>query len=137
MRLGLRVGDDEWNVGSPDLLHAFFAATSRRLEPRGWGSRFPALMNELYQGTLSPARVETALSELLLVRRELALVPAQRTGDTGPPPAVADGAPDASRSFVTDEGRDLFEVLLTALLRLRSSPEPLAIVETAAAYSPV
>jgi 2,3-bisphosphoglycerate-dependent phosphoglycerate mutase len=73
MALGLAVGDDHWTVGSPDLLHAFFSTVSVRLEPDGWGSRFPALMHGLYYGELPVTAVETALSELLLVRRELGL----------------------------------------------------------------
>ena len=142
MSLGVNVGELTWRVGSPDLLHAFFSTISVRLEPLGWGSRFPALMNELYDGELEPGRVETALSELLLARRELSLLPADRlVWDADAPDvpsprgsAVADGAPDASKCFFTDEGKDLFDVLLAALVRLRALPAgSLRIVETVSA----
>jgi hypothetical protein len=130
MALGLLVGDDTWNVGSPDLLHAFFSTVSVRLEPHGWGSRFPALMNELYQGELPVSSVETALSELLLACRELACLPASRVVWDADDPlaspdraqALAGGAPDLSRCFFTEDGRDLFEVVASALVRLRTQP---------------
>ena len=131
MSLGLLVGDDQWVVGSPGLLHAFFSTVSVRLEHGGWGSRFPALMDELYQGELPVTSVETALSELLLAQRELSCLPA--TGlvwDADDPgarsswaDAVAGGAPDLSRCFFTQEGRDLFDVLRAALVRLRAQPD--------------
>ena len=105
MPLGLHVGEVTWRVGSPDLLHEFFATISERLEPLGWGTRFPALLNDLYQGELAPDHVETALSELLLARREL-------------------GTP----CFYTEDGKDLFDVMLAALVRLRSTDGPLLIV---------
>jgi 2,3-bisphosphoglycerate-dependent phosphoglycerate mutase len=142
MALGLLVGNETWRVGSPDLLHAFFSTVSVRLEPHGWGTRFPALMNELYQGELPVGSVETALSELLLARRELACLPASRVvwdaDDPAAAPerarAMAGGAPDLSRCFFTDDGRDLFEVVAAALVRLRTQPDGgLRIVDRVAA----
>lgn len=141
MPLGLHVAGVTWRVGSPDLLHAFFSTITVRLEPLGWGTRFPALMHDLYDGELPAGRVETALAELVLARRELAALPAQRVVcDAGAPhatspwsEAVAGGAPDASACFFTAEGRDLFDVLLAALMRLRTTGESLRIVETIAA----
>ena len=141
MSLGLAVGDDHWAVGSPDLLHAFFSTVSVRLEPSGWGSRFPALLTELYDGELPVTSVETALSELLLARRELALLrPDRVVWDADDPAAPApwgdgmSGARDLSRCFFTEQGRDLFDVLLTALVRLRTQPAgALRIVERVAA----
>lgn len=143
MPLGLHVADVTWRVGSPDLLHAFFSTITVRLEPLGWGTRFPALMHDLYAGELPAHRVETAFSELLLARRELALLPATRVVADADAPyatspwseAVAGGAPDASRCFYTDDGKDLFDVLLAALMRLRAAEDApsLRIVETVAA----
>src|SRR5690349_6301564 len=105
MSLGLHVADITWRIGSPDLLHAFFLTLSARLEPLGWGTRFPALLDDLYHGDLPTDRVETALSELLLARRELSFVPADQVVldvDVPGAPApwgdmCASGAPDASK----------------------------------------
>lgn len=144
MALGLHVGDLTWRVGSPDLLHAFFSTITVRLEPLGWGTRFPALLNELYDGELPPDRVETALSELLLARRELSFLPSDRlvwdaddpTATSPSAAAVAGGAPDASKCFYTEDGKDLFDVLVAALVRLRGSADgSLRIVELVPAYA--
>lgn len=141
MALGILAGDLTWRVGSPDLLHAFFSTIAVRLEPAGWGTRFPALMNEFYEGELGPDRVETALSELMLARRELSFLPASRmVWDADEPDvpsprraAMAGGAPDASKCFFTEDGKDLFDVLLAALVRLRTMNSSLRIVETVSA----
>ncbi|HVF04588.1 MAG TPA: Imm70 family immunity protein [Frankiaceae bacterium] len=139
MALGILAADLTWRVGSPDLLHAFFSTIAVRLEPQGWGSRFPALMNELYQGELSPERVESALSELMLARRELSFLPASRMVWDADRPEVpsprrsAGEAPDASKCFFTEDGKDLFDVLLAALVRLRTTHGSLRIVETVSA----
>jgi len=41
------------------------------LEPNGWGSKYPYLMNELYQGKLSWKDVPKALTEVEEVRSKL------------------------------------------------------------------
>ena len=125
--LGLAVGDDHWSVGSPELLHAFFSTVSHRLESGGWGTRFPMLVGRLYDGELPVDAVETALSELALVRRELAwFAPAEVVWDiddlAAQPPwggAIADSVPDLSRYFFTVDSRDLFDVLAAALAALQ------------------
>jgi len=129
MPLGLRVGDASWRVGSPDLLHAFFSTISVRLEPGGWGTRFPTLMNDLYQGDLSAAGVDRALDELLRARRELAALPLYAVvwdADDRSVPAPwgnAVAAPDLAHCFWTPDGRSLFDVVASALVRLRDEPD--------------
>ena len=126
MPLGLLVGDASWRVGSPDLLHAFFSSISVRLEPLGWGTRFPALLNDLYQGELDVSTVETALSELMLARRELsAMSPRHVVWDADDPTAAppwgdAVAAPDLAGCFWTEDGRSLFDVVAAALVTLRA-----------------
>lgn len=140
MALGLLVGDASWRVGSPDLLHAFFSTISVRLEPLGWGTRFPALLNDLYQGELSVDGVETALSELLLARRELQSMPPSAivwdADDPAARPPWGDkvAAPDLAGCFWTEDGRSLFDVVGAALMLLRNEPHgSLRIVEDVAA----
>ncbi len=41
-----------YTIGTADFLHASFSTVCGRLENEKWGSRFPHLMNELYQGVL-------------------------------------------------------------------------------------
>ncbi len=52
MGIGLNVGDFYYEIGSGDFLHSFFSTISFHLEPEGWGTKYPYLMNELYQGSL-------------------------------------------------------------------------------------
>ncbi|HEV2891830.1 MAG TPA: Imm70 family immunity protein [Frankiaceae bacterium] len=140
MPLGLLVGDASYRVGSPDLLHAFFSTISVRLEPLGWGTRFPVLLDDLYQGELPVAQVDTALSELMRARRELSLLPASAVvwdADdpyAAPPWGDAVTAPDLAHCFWTEDGRSLFDVVAAALVLLRDEPAgALRIVETVAA----
>ena len=137
MPLGLLVGDVPLRVGSPDLLHAFFSTISVRLEPLGWGTRFPALLHDLYQGELSVDSVEAALAELTLARRELSAMPANAVvwdaDDPHAPPPWGDAvaAPDLAHCFWTEDGRSLFDVVAEALVTLRDEPAgSLRIVET-------
>jgi Lon protease-like protein len=128
MPLGLRVGDVSWRVGSPDLLHAFFSTISVRLEPDGWGTRFPRLLNDLYQGDLAAGAVDRALDELLRARRELAALPPYAVvwdaddRSVAAPWGNAVAAPDLSHCFWTPDGRSLFDVVASARVRLRDEP---------------
>ena len=64
MTVGIKVGSNTDKIGSPAFLHAFFSTISGNLEPNGWGSRFPAIMNKLYQGSISALEVTAAIEEL-------------------------------------------------------------------------
>ena len=52
MAVGFTVGFYYYSIGSADFLHSFFSTVAVNLEGGKWGSRFPVLMNELYQGKL-------------------------------------------------------------------------------------
>ena len=45
MSVGFRTGNFHYIVGTSAFLHAYFSTVSGRLEPAGWGSRFPALIS--------------------------------------------------------------------------------------------
>ena len=49
MAVGFTVGFYYYSIGSADFLHSFFSTVAVNLEDGKWGSRFPVLMNELYQ----------------------------------------------------------------------------------------
>jgi 2,3-bisphosphoglycerate-dependent phosphoglycerate mutase len=71
MGVGFRVGSIVDEIGSHDFLHAFFSTISYHLEPRGWGTQFPELMNELYQGALDQRKATKVSDDLLKIREEL------------------------------------------------------------------
>ena len=58
-------------VGHSDFLHAFFSTVCSRLEHGRWGSRYPYLMNSLYQGRLEWTDISLARKELEEVARRL------------------------------------------------------------------
>ena len=59
-------------IGTSDFLHAFFSTVCGRLENGKWGSRYPYLMNELYQGMLSAEHLEAGAEELAQIKQALA-----------------------------------------------------------------
>ena len=71
MAVGFKVAFFYYQIGHGDFLHSFFSTVSYNLENGKWGSRFPTIMNELYQGTLDKDNVETAIEELKKIQLEL------------------------------------------------------------------
>jgi hypothetical protein len=67
----IRIGGEVFARISGRVTEAFFATVSYRLGPRGWGTRFPAVLNDLYGGRLSAKRVSVALRELETIENEL------------------------------------------------------------------
>ena len=61
--IGIHLKNIFTEVGSADFVHSFFSTISFHLEPDGWGTRFPELMNHLYQGRLEPAMAAEALAQ--------------------------------------------------------------------------
>lgn len=123
MGVGLSAGNHLWSIGTGEFFHAFFSTVTARLEPDGWGTRFPAVMKELYRGELDPESAELALAELDRIRAELRrFSPSDVVWDAADrarrPPwgdEIAEDITDLSNYFVTDEGQDPFDVLTRAL----------------------
>lgn len=138
MGVGLRVDNITTEVGTSDFFHAFFSTVSFHLEPDGWGSRFPELLNELYQGDLPLEHCEKVLTDLETVRSELAsLNPGKVVWDIENPesrPPWGDNISDEITSlaiyFVTSGGRDLFEVLFECLEYQKSRRVNMTITQT-------
>ena len=65
MAVGLKVDFLWYPIRDGDFVHSFFSTISYNLEKDGWGSRFPYLMNKLYQGELSFQDAAKANEELL------------------------------------------------------------------------
>lgn len=127
MSIGFKIGSIITEVGTADFLHAFFSTVSYRLEPGGWGSRFPALMNELFQGRIEAASANTALKELDTIQSELKeFMPGKVVWDIydlkATPPwgnSISDQITSLSNYFVTSDGKDLIEVIRDRLQRLK------------------
>ncbi len=60
------------------LFKLYFSTISKRLEPKGWGTRFPHIFKDLYPGELLEDEVEAVLKEFYIVREELKKIPKWR-----------------------------------------------------------
>lgn len=77
--LTLRLGPGlEFELADVSTLDAFFATVSYRLEPDGWGTRFPLTLDHLNAGRLGPGSAPAAVTELETIGRELRELPARK-----------------------------------------------------------
>lgn len=123
MATGLRVGPIFYKIGTGSLLHSFFSTIAYHLEDNKWGSKFPFLMNELYQGDLSLENIPKVKKELNEIRAAL-----REFGPDGviwdiddlkqhPPwgENIAESITSLSDYFITSDGRQFFDVFEKAL----------------------
>ncbi len=120
MGVGLKVGSVVTEVGTSDFLYSFFSTVGYHLEKGDWGSRFPEIMNELYQGKLRHQNAQKVVDDLRRIRDELSafrpdaviwdiedLSAAPPWGDN-----ISDSITSLANYFVTSGGKDLFDVLI-------------------------
>ena len=124
-----------YTIGTADFLNAFFSTVCGRLENGKWGSRFPHLMNELYQGVLPVKHLAAGTEELSQIKQELAqFAPDQVIWDIDDrsltPPwgdNISEDITDLSNYFVTSEGEDFLSVFAAALDKAQQRNVPLKI----------
>jgi 2,3-bisphosphoglycerate-dependent phosphoglycerate mutase len=139
MSVGIQLDDGLFDLGSSDEVHAFFSNISFHLEERvnffrtkgGWGSRFPILLNELYQGELSKASAQGAVKELEIVKEELRKITPDKAiwdiddlslsppGSENIDPAIQ----DLHDYFLTNDGEFIIDVLEKALRQFAAGGE--------------
>lgn len=123
MAVGFKVEFFWYQIGTGDFLHSFFSTIAYNLENKNWGSRFPVIMNELYQGKMSAENVDKAITELEIIKKELKKYPPQKAiwdiddlskrspwGDN-----ISKDITDLSNYFVTSDGVDFLTIFLHAL----------------------
>lgn len=71
MAVGFKVKYYWYQIGHGDFLHSFFSTVAYNLEDKKWGSRFPVIMNKLYQGKLNREDTDKAIEELSIIKKEL------------------------------------------------------------------
>lgn len=124
-----------YQIGSADLLHSFFSTVAYRLEKGKWGSVYPVLMNELYQGEVSAESVPQAQKELKDIKEKLkGLAPDQAIWDiddlSKQPPwkdETSTDITDLSNCYVTSDGEDLITIFEHALQKAEELKMPLMI----------
>lgn len=136
MTVGFKLGSIVDEVGSQDFLHSFFSTISYRLETKGWGSNFPVLLNNLYQGSLKEIEAEQALIELEIIESGLKKLSTDQVvwrieePSVKPPwgDDISNDITDLSNYFVTSTGRNLMSILKEAIVALRDEGGEIKIV---------
>ena len=135
MAVGFTVKRYLYTIGGGDFLHAFFSTVCGRLENEQWGSKYPHIMRELYQGELPVEHLQQAEKELAQIKRGLAqLAPDQVIWDIEDrsltPPwgnRISNAITDLGNYFVTSSGEDFLEVFHNALTKAQQLQVPLRI----------
>lgn len=118
-----RVGNISYEIGTASFLYSFFSTVVYRLEKGRWGSRFPMIMNELYQGQLSFEKILVAKQELKQIKKELSFfLPDQVVWDiddlSKQPPwknHISHIITSLENYFITCDGQDFIEVFQNTL----------------------
>ncbi|WFR59087.1 immunity 70 family protein [Anaerocolumna sp. AGMB13025] len=123
MTVGLSVSFFWYQVGSGDFFHSFFSTIAYNLEDNNWGSRYPVIMNQLYQGEINCEELDIALIELEDIYQSLKKFSVDKVvwdieDLTKRPPwgnNISNDITDLSNYFVTSEGEDLITTFKHAL----------------------
>lgn len=123
MAVGFKVKYYWYQVGHGDFLHSFFSTISYHLEQNGWGTEYPFLLRELYNGKLESKHIDSAIIELEVIKKELQkFIPSQVVWDiedlSKRPPwgdNISKDIATLSDYFITSEGEDLIDMLFKAL----------------------
>lgn len=135
MAVGFNVGFFWYQIGSGSFLHTFFSTIAVNLENSNWGSRFPLIMNKLYQGSLESEYVNVALMELDTIEEELGKLPPNKViwdiDDIKKQPPWGDNISkditDLSNYFVTSDGEDFLTIFRHALEKSQELGLPIEI----------
>jgi hypothetical protein len=127
MAVGFKVMFFWYQIGTGDFLHSFFSTVAYRLENGKWGSRFPVIMNELYQGKLKQANIDRALEELCIIKKELQKFSPEMVvwdiDDLSKQPPwgqnISKDITNLSNYFVTSGGDDFLSVFSHALAKAK------------------
>lgn len=123
MAVGFKVKHYWYQIGNGDFLHSFFSTISYHLEPNGWGSKYPYLLKDLYNGKLGYENIRKAFDEAKEIKNKLQQYkPNDVIWDiedlSQRPPwgdRISPTITNLSNYFVTSDGRGLFDVLFIAL----------------------
>lgn len=123
MAIGFKIDFLSYQANHRDLFHSFCSTISYYLEPTGWGTEFPYLLIHFYNGKLDWIDVLKLIGELKDIRERLKYI--QTTDIILDIEDLSEGELlrkrecsnycDLLNSFRVNDGRNLFDVLLTTL----------------------
>jgi len=123
MAVGFKVDFLRYKVGTGDFLHSFFSTICQHLEDGKWGSRYPLIMKELYNGRLKWEDAKQVTDEISAIKDQLKdyspdMVVWDLNDLSKKPPwgdKISPTITSLANYFVTSDGRDMFDVVLLAL----------------------
>lgn len=126
-----------YEIGTSDFLFSFFSTVAYRAENGHWGSKFPHIMKELYDGTMKYQNIQYAIKELEEIKKELSKFKPDMViwdiNDLSKRPPwgnnISSDITDLSNYFVTSDGRDFIAVLFKALNRAEETKNDIEIVK--------
>lgn len=106
-------------LDSGEHFRSFFSTIWNRLEHRRWGSRFPVMMNKLFQGYADASDMDALAAELKVIQEEFRQLPVYELTwnyekpDACPPDGMQFDAPvrTCEDFFLHYNGLDLFHAL--------------------------
>jgi 2,3-bisphosphoglycerate-dependent phosphoglycerate mutase len=129
----LTIGKSSRELAPDRAVEAMFTTIGCRLEPQGRGTRFPAVMDDLYAGYLTPARAPGALKELDEIEACLRTIPItqvicsladlRRGGDSDE--GVNHRASNVFDYFIDVDGRPLTSRLRDGVQECLNSQQPM------------
>jgi hypothetical protein len=126
MTIFLKESCNIYTIGKADMLYLFFSTIANELENRFWGSRFPKIMNHLYNGELKNIDIKQALEEINLVKEEFKKVNIQKMLSNSEnllkqeirlPNLLT--AKNGYEYFITSNGNNLVEVFIEVMQKAK------------------
>lgn len=123
MNVGIAVDCFYYELGHSDFVHSFFSTISFHLEQEGWATKYPLLMNDLYNAKLQWKDISFAKANLKEIEQELSiLLPDQVVWNLddllqNPPwgDTISSQVTSLAHYFATADGKTFFEVLRAAM----------------------
>ncbi|MBO0467044.1 hypothetical protein JZO73_05795 [Enterococcus plantarum] len=138
MSIGIDVGYSWYQIGRSDYFDSFFSTVAYYLENKKWGSVYPVIMNQMYTGDLSPEYVDKAIEELIDIKNKFSKLTknghpiiwdARDLSVETPEWAINpnEEVTTLSNYYIISDGRDLIEILITALRKSKDMNKNLII----------
>lgn len=125
MTVGLRVDFLWYPIGTGDFFHSFFSTICYNLEYKIWGSKYPLIMNELYQGKVKCHDIKKIQKELFSIQKKLSKLPPEKVVwdiedlEKKPPWGnnISTDIKNLADYFITSEGDNLIEIIHEAFVQ--------------------
>lgn len=121
--IGIKIDLVLLEIGGADFFYSFFSTICYNLENKVWGSKYPIIMNNLYEGRIKNNILTEAKDELIEIHKRLKLLSTDNVIwdfdnlSKNPPwgSNISNEITDLSNYYVTSNGEDLFMILFEGI----------------------